>query len=188
LGARLLAALRTHPEAVAGIVVVHDPLYAMAPSSLIVAMVRMLTGQNGVPNCDGAPDCAAVLPVRPVTDTLKWVDQQQLLTGTADREGFRVVCSPQAYRAATLSAVLSTASPQVLGAIGADQLPGLLQAAGGRLRLAPGPGELFKISTADDVLLAEAMFPPSGVQCDDHGEVSVREAALAEVPQGVEDP
>jgi hypothetical protein len=44
------------------------------------------------------PDCAGAVPVRPVTDTLKWVLDGEVV-GTPARELFEVALTPQAYTA-----------------------------------------------------------------------------------------
>jgi 2-C-methyl-D-erythritol 4-phosphate cytidylyltransferase len=149
-GVRLLAALQSHPSASHGVVVVHDPLHPLAPPSLVVSVVEALLAQG--------PDCAGVLPIRPVTDTLKAVDEDDVVTSTADRETFRMIYSPQAYRAQTLLRALRSSAPAALRERGADRLPRLVQGAGGRLVTVPAPGEVFRIATADDLILAEAMM------------------------------
>ena len=115
-GVRLLAALRAHPPAAGGIVVVHDPLHPLAPPSLVLSVVRVLVEQT--------PGCAGVVPIRPVTDTLEAVDEDDVITATADRESFRMVYSPQAYRGAPLLRALEAAAPAALRERGADRLPG----------------------------------------------------------------
>jgi 2-C-methyl-D-erythritol 4-phosphate cytidylyltransferase len=155
-GARVRAVLAGAAAAVcadpAGVVVVHDPLHPLAPSGLVHAVVDLLAAEQG----GGA--CAGVVPVRPVTDTLKWVDEDDVVTGTADRQTFRMVYSPQAYRAGVLAAALATASPEDLRRRGAEVIPRVVEAAGGRLRTVPAPGEVFRIATTDDLVLAEAML------------------------------
>jgi 2-C-methyl-D-erythritol 4-phosphate cytidylyltransferase len=161
-GARLLAALtvRTAPEG--GAVVVHDPLHPLAPAALVAAVVATLLGAT-----EG--DCAGVLPVRPVTDTLKWVDDDDVVTGTADREGFRMVYSPQAYRTEVLMRALSGADAAMLRAVGADRLPRLVQGVGGTLHTVPAPGEVFRIATAEDLVLADAMLHVGADVDDERG-------------------
>jgi 2-C-methyl-D-erythritol 4-phosphate cytidylyltransferase len=146
-GLRVRAALRAHRVDPAGIVVVHDPLFPLAPAALVRAVVAALE----------AP-FAAVVPVRPVTDTLKRVDEDDVVTGTVDRDGFRMVYSPQAFRAAALLAALTAADDATLRDPGADVLPRLVQDGGGRLASVLAPGEVFRVAEADDLVLAEAML------------------------------
>lgn len=149
-GIRLLAALQAHPPGEDGVVVVHDPLHPLAPPSLVVGVVEALL--------DRGEGCAGVLPIRPVTDTLKSVDEDDVVTGTTDREAYRMVYSPQAYRARALLEALQAAPDATLRERGADRLPRLVQDTGGRLISLPAPGEVFRIATADDLILAEAML------------------------------
>jgi 2-C-methyl-D-erythritol 4-phosphate cytidylyltransferase len=149
-GVRLLAALLAHLPADDSVVVVHDPLHPLAPPSLVVSVVERLLEQGA--------GCAGVLPIRPVTDTLKAVDEDDVVTATADRDTYRMVYSPQAYRPLPLLAALRAATPASLRERGADRLPRLVQDAGGRLVTVGAPGEVFRISTADDLILAEAML------------------------------
>jgi hypothetical protein len=132
-------------EAPSGLVVVHDPLHALAPASLVRDVVDELLAHQ---EADG------ILPVRPVTDTLKRTGPDGVVTGTADREAFHVVGSPQVYRAAVLARVDGWGAP----ALGPGDLPVLVRAAGGRLRTVPAPGEVFPVTTDDDLVLAEAVL------------------------------
>jgi 2-C-methyl-D-erythritol 4-phosphate cytidylyltransferase len=151
-GHRVLAALLDRAVADPGdLVVVHDPLHPLAPADLVRTVLETL--RQAPPG-----ERAAVVPVRPVTDTLKWVDQDDVVTTTVDRGGYRMVYSPQAYLAAVLLAALQGADEAGLRGPGADVLPRLVQAAGGRLLSVPAPGEVFRVATADDLVLAEAML------------------------------
>jgi 2-C-methyl-D-erythritol 4-phosphate cytidylyltransferase len=171
-GLRVRAALRARRPDPAGIVVVHDPLFPLAPAALVRAVVGPLDDlafddlafddlarddddpELHVP----APPPVAVVPVRPVTDTLKQVDEDDVVTATVSRDGFRMVYSPQAFRTAALIAALDAADDAALRRHGADVLPRLVQAGGGRLHSVLAPGEVFRIAQADDLVLAEAML------------------------------
>lgn len=131
-------------------VVVHDPLHPLASAALVREVLGALAG--------APPDVAAAVPVRPVTDTLKWVDEDGVVQGTADRESFRMVYSPQAHRFGSLVVALAAATEDDLRAGGADVLPRIVQRQGGRLMSVPAPGEVFRIATDEDVALAEAML------------------------------
>jgi 2-C-methyl-D-erythritol 4-phosphate cytidylyltransferase len=108
-----------------------------------------------------------------VTDTLKWVDEAGVILGTADREQFRMVYSPQAYWPTQLRSLLADATPEQLRAEGADVLPRLVQAAGGNLVAVPAPGEVFRLSTSEDLVLADAMSH-IGVGADDEPASCIR--------------
>jgi 2-C-methyl-D-erythritol 4-phosphate cytidylyltransferase len=154
-GHRVLAALRS-PAAGrrpgpgdARLVLVHDALHPLSSAALVREVVHGL---------DTHPGAVASAPARAVTDTLKWVDENEVVLGTADREGYRMIYSPQVYRREALVAALEGASDELLRAHGAEVLPGLVQAAGGEVTLVPSPGEAFRVATPDDLVLAEALL------------------------------
>ncbi|HET9658479.1 MAG TPA: 2-C-methyl-D-erythritol 4-phosphate cytidylyltransferase [Kineosporiaceae bacterium] len=155
-GYRVRVALREHLFPPGTPVVVHDPLFSLAPAELVRSVVQALTEAGPCPR-PGAPDLAAI-PVRPVTDTLKWVAEDDVVLGTADRDHFRMVSSPQAYWPQQLLSRLEAATDEQLRACGAEVLPGLVRGAGGRLLTVPAPGESFRLATAEDLVLAEAML------------------------------
>jgi 2-C-methyl-D-erythritol 4-phosphate cytidylyltransferase len=152
-GARLRAALDSAPgrrrAADDDVVVLHDPLHPLSSSVLVRAVVDRL---------GATPGAAAAAPARPVTDTLKWVDQDEVVQDTADREGYRLVHSPQAYRRWALSGALASASDDALRGHGADALPRLVQARGGIVTLVPSSGEAFRVAGQEDLVLVEALL------------------------------
>jgi 2-C-methyl-D-erythritol 4-phosphate cytidylyltransferase len=152
LGSQVLAALRAH-EREARIVVVHDPLHPLSPPGLVRAVVGELAG-GGTGAGAGA---VGAVPARPVTDTLKWVDNGEVVRDTADRERYRLLGSPQAYRSEALLEALTAAHDADLHAHGADLLPRLVAAPGGRVVFVPLPGEVFSVVTEDDLVLADVL-------------------------------
>jgi 2-C-methyl-D-erythritol 4-phosphate cytidylyltransferase len=155
LGHEELAAL-VSASGDAATVVVHDPRYPLARAALAGTAVRALEAPG--------EQAAAVVPVRPVTDTLKWVDADGAITGTADRDRFRLVCGPAAYRTAALVEALR-AAPTGAAAGGAESLPRLVREAGGRVIFLPAPSDVLRVATAEDVVLAEAMLD-AGAEVD----------------------
>lgn len=148
-GHRLLAALRARPASGEAVVVVHDPLHPLSPPTLVGDVVRDLLA---------GPGRVGSIPVHGVTDTLKWVDEDQVVVGTADRESYRMVYSPQAYRRVALEDALSRAGDDVLRARGCEVLPYLVRAVGGALSLVPSDGEALRVAGEEDVVLAEALL------------------------------
>jgi 2-C-methyl-D-erythritol 4-phosphate cytidylyltransferase/2-C-methyl-D-erythritol 2,4-cyclodiphosphate synthase len=149
---QVLAALRAGHERADDLVVVHDPLYALSPPAVVRAVVGVLAG---------APEVVAAVPVRPVTDTLKWVDDDEIVRDTADRERYRLTVSPQAYRSAALLDALHAAlavEGDAVRARGEQALVGVVAARGGRLVLVPAPPEVFRVGTEDDLVLADALL------------------------------
>jgi 2-C-methyl-D-erythritol 4-phosphate cytidylyltransferase len=131
------------------VIVVHDPLYPLSSPALVRAVVDGLLA---------TPDGAASAPAHPVTDTLKWVDEDEVVRGTADREDHRLVLSPQAYRRAVLADALASAPDDALRGHGADAVLRLVRARGGRVTLVPSPGETFRVADAEDLVLVEALL------------------------------
>lgn len=155
-GRQVLAALRALPASEPA-VVVHDPLHPLAPEALVRTVVE---GLGAAPARGSVPGRChdAVIPVRPVTDTLKWVTGDDVITTTADRGRYWLVGSPQGYRLRVLRAGLEAATEADLQVRGTDALPGLVRAAGHPLHTVPAPGEVFRVADPEGVQLAEAVL------------------------------
>ena len=138
----LVAALRERREE---FVLVHDALHPLVPPGLAAAVLAALTTSGA----------AGAVPVHPVTDTLKLVDPGGDVQGTADRSGFRVAASPQAYRRAELVHALDALGDHGPGVL---DLPGLVLAAGGRLATLQAPAQALHVATPEALLLAEALL------------------------------
>ncbi|MDN5857417.1 MAG: 2-C-methyl-D-erythritol 4-phosphate cytidylyltransferase [Pseudonocardia sp.] len=117
----------------AEVLVVHDVAWALVACAEVLP--RVLAGV--------AAGHAAVVPVVPLTDTVKVVDASGLVVGTPDRAGLRVVQTPQAYRTA---------------AFDRSGLPSMALAAGAACaHTVAGDPSAFPLRTADDVELARAV-------------------------------
>lgn len=125
-----LAAVPTEAE----VILVHD---AARPVPVPAVWGRVLAAVRA-----GAD---AVVPCVPVTDTLRVVGG-----GTARREQFLAVQTPQGFRAAALRAAHAGA-PE-----GTDDAS-LVEAAGGRVVVVDGDPANIKITTPMDLLLAEVL-------------------------------
>jgi len=144
----------------AEVVVVHDPRCGQAPAELVRLVVGALQDD---------PGSDAAVPVRDLTDTVKWVSARGQVLGTPDRAAFRVVSTPQAYRRATLSRVLAAVpeaalNPERAGGSAtstgsADLLPGLVRAAGGRVRAVASDREIAWLADETGLLLAQPGQP-----------------------------
>jgi 2-C-methyl-D-erythritol 4-phosphate cytidylyltransferase len=114
------------------VLLVHDAARPLAPPALAAAVLAELA----------ATGCAAVVPVLPLTDTVKLVDAQGLVTATPDRAGLRVLQSPVAVRA------------ELVGP-GADPLDAVVElAAAGSVRSVVGDPLAFPVHSAWDLELA----------------------------------
>jgi 2-C-methyl-D-erythritol 4-phosphate cytidylyltransferase len=132
-----LAALGADADAV----LVHDVARAFAPSAVIDRVVAALR--------DGAD---AVIPARPVTDTIKRVDAGGSVVGTVDRSTLVAVQTPQGFRRDVLEAA-HAATPDDA----ATDDAGLVEAYGGSVVIVDGADEAFKITHPWDLVLAEVV-------------------------------
>ena len=126
-------------------VLVHDAARALTPPSLIVRVVRAL--QAGHP---------AVVPALPVTDTIKAVDANGVVLGTPERSGLRAVQTPQGFQTEVLRRAYERA---VAGAFTDDA--SLVESIGTPVQVVDGDPLAFKITTPNDLLLAEALIGAS---------------------------
>jgi 2-C-methyl-D-erythritol 4-phosphate cytidylyltransferase len=108
------------------VVLVHDPLRAYTPAAVVDRVVLAVLAE-------GRP----VVPVLPCSDTVKRVDDTDVVMDTPDRAGLRVTQSPIGYPAGLL----------VSGAVTAGTVPvGALTVAGDpRARRLAGPVDLAMI-------------------------------------------
>ncbi|MGH3627511.1 MAG: 2-C-methyl-D-erythritol 4-phosphate cytidylyltransferase [Sciscionella sp.] len=133
----LAAARHLRPE----VVLVHDAARAFVPRSVIDAVIKSVL--------DGAP---AVIPVLPVIDTIKTVDEYGDITSTVDRSTLRTVQTPQGFA----SDVLRRAHE--LSTDGVTDDARLVELLGERVHTVPGHPHAMKITTAFDLQVAEAIL------------------------------
>lgn len=139
-------------------VLVHDAARCLTPPAVFTRIAEALAAGG-----------TAVVPGLAVTDTIKTVDPQAaaargvpdaaLVTGTPDRSGLRAIQTPQGFDAAALSAAHAGAggwSREQAVAITDDAA--LMERAGHDVLVVPGDPAAFKITTALDLLLAEALL------------------------------
>jgi 2-C-methyl-D-erythritol 4-phosphate cytidylyltransferase len=123
------------------LVLVHDAARAFVPVEVVASVVAAL--ESGA---------LAVVPVVPVADTVKQVDVDGRVVRTVPREDLRSVQTPQGFRRAVLEAAHRSAG----GPVTDDA--GLVEAAGVPVQTVPGSPLAFKVTTALDLLLAEAVL------------------------------
>jgi len=143
-------ALRAAPEAT--IAVVHDAARPMLEADLVRRCIAALDGAG------------AAVAAAPVTDTIKQADAGLRVTATLDRSGLWAVQTPQAFDAETLRAVLEGDPASVATA---TDCAALVEATGATVAIVKAPAENFKITTALDLAVAEAVLdaradPPQG--------------------------
>lgn len=121
------------------LVLVHDAARALTPPAVFCRVVDALR--------DGAD---AVIPVIAVVDTIKTVDSG-LVVGTPPRDTLRAVQTPQGFTLDTLRR-----AHQEPGAAVTDDAM-LMERLGIPVRVVEGADAAFKVTTAQDLLLAEIL-------------------------------
>lgn len=135
----LAEAERVVPDADA--VLVHDAARAFTPVSVIRAVVRAVE--------EGA---CAVVPVLPVSDTVKQVDADGQVVATVDRSQLRAVQTPQGFAPGVLREAYAAA-----GDLATDDA-GLVERLERPVSTVPGHSHAVKITTAFDLAIAESVL------------------------------
>ena len=122
-------------------VLVHDAARALTPPALVMRVVEALQAGH-----------AAVVPVLPLSDTIKVIDANGVVVGTPERAGLRAVQTPQGFATELLLRAYQRA---VAGDFTDDA--SMVEHIGGQVRVVEGDPLAFKITTRLDVLLAQAI-------------------------------
>lgn len=136
------AGLQDVPEEVA-VVLVHDAARPILAGEVVERVVTAL--EEG---------WDAAVPGLPIADTVKRADRDAV-TETVDRTGLVAVQTPQAYVADTLRRAHA-------GGGDATDCAGLVEAAGGRVRVVEGDPRLIKVTTPADLAFVEALLRAEG--------------------------
>jgi 2-C-methyl-D-erythritol 4-phosphate cytidylyltransferase len=132
-------ALAVVPEEFA-VALVHDAARCLVPVEVVSAVVdAVLAGAE------------AVVPGAPVVDTIRALDPDGG-SRTIDRSSLRAVQTPQGFSTVVLRRAHATGDP------GATDDAGMVEALGLHVVLVPGHPRAFKVTTAQDLLLAEAIL------------------------------
>ena len=115
------------------VVLVHDAARPLLPEAVIERVLAPLSD-----GWDGA------VPGVPVSDTLKRVGTDGAVLETVERDSLYAVQTPQAFPADVLRRALA-------GGVDATDCAGLVEAAGGRVKVVPGDPQLLKVTTTDDL-------------------------------------
>jgi 2-C-methyl-D-erythritol 4-phosphate cytidylyltransferase len=121
---------------------IHDAARPLTPPDQIRRVVRALH--------DGLP---AVIPVLPVTDTIKAVDVNGVVIATPERAGLRAVQTPQGFQTDLLRRAYERAAD-----IAVTDDASMIEHIGGQVHTVAGDPLAFKITTPLDLLLAEAVL------------------------------
>jgi 2-C-methyl-D-erythritol 4-phosphate cytidylyltransferase len=130
------------------VVIVHDAARPLATPQLF---------EQALLELDRHPDVAAVIAAAPVADTIKEVaDDGATVARTLQRSRLWAVQTPQVFRRAALERALTEASDEELGRATDDAW--LVERAGGAVRiLGSDPGNM-KITTPEDLRIAELLL------------------------------
>ena len=127
------------------VVLVHDGSRCLVTPDLIERVVAAASGED-------PPD--GVVPATPVSDTIK-VEKHGFAAKTLDRTELRAVQTPQAFRLGLLRR-LHEATDDYLRAATDDA--SLVEQGGGRVLLIEGEKTNIKLTSPDDLMLAEAIL------------------------------
>lgn len=125
------------------VVLIHDGVRPFVAPELIRRLIR------------AARQRGACIPVVAVAETVKRIDAQGIVVATPDRGPLRLAQTPQAFRLGVLRSALRAA--QASGLQATDDAA-LVEAAGGRVHTIDGSRLNLKITTPEDLALAEAIL------------------------------
>jgi 2-C-methyl-D-erythritol 4-phosphate cytidylyltransferase len=135
----VLAALNAAPG---DPVIVHDAARPLVTAQVFQAALDELERHG----------CDAVIAAAPVSDTIKEVSADGVVTRTLTRAGLWAVQTPQVFRRAALERALSASAEDLAGA---TDDASLVERAGGVVRVIASPAENLKVTTAADLQVAE---------------------------------
>ncbi|ALU39435.1 2-C-methyl-D-erythritol 4-phosphate cytidylyltransferase [Kocuria flava] len=130
-------------------VLVHDAARCLTPPAVLRAVAdRVRAGAR------------AVVPVVPVVDTVRRVDDDGRSLGTVDRSALRAVQTPQGFDAALLRAVHAAAEAAGTDPAAITDDASLVEAhaPGTPVETVPGHEHAFKVTRPLDLLLAQALL------------------------------
>ena len=123
------------------LVLVHDVARPFVPDEVITAVIEALRA--------GAD---AAIPVVPIHDTVRRIDDAGEFAGIVDRAELVAVQTPQGFRRAVL-----VAAHEAGRTLQVTDDAALVEAAGGRVVAVPGSDAAFKITRPWDLVVAEAV-------------------------------
>ncbi|MGH9349364.1 MAG: 2-C-methyl-D-erythritol 4-phosphate cytidylyltransferase [Vicinamibacterales bacterium] len=131
-----------HVEDRADIVVIHDAVRPLVSDDLIRRTVM------------AAAEYGAAVAALPVRDTVKRADAQRMVAGTLPRQEIFLAQTPQAFRVPVLRAALALSAPDHE----ATDEAMLAELAGHRVRLVDGDPRNVKVTTPEDLAIAESLL------------------------------
>lgn len=123
------------------VVLVHDAARPLVPVEVVTAVASAVREGH-----------QAVIPVVPVVDTIKSIDDDGRILGTIPRAGLRATQTPQGFD----RELLQRAHAQVDEAVTDDA--GMVESLGVEIHAVDGHEESFKVTRPIDVVLAESVI------------------------------
>jgi 2-C-methyl-D-erythritol 4-phosphate cytidylyltransferase len=127
------------------LVVVHDAARPLATPALFNAVIETLRSS---PNADG------VIAAAPLTDTIKRTGESHEIRGSEDRSELWAAQTPQAFR----TQALRDAYAEMGEAAMATDEAMLIERAGGTVLIEPAPVTNMKITTPEDLRVAQLLL------------------------------
>ena len=131
----------------ADVVLVHDAARPLVEPDLVARCLAELD--------DAARPADAVIAAAPMSDTVKEAGDDHRVVRTLDRARLWAVQTPQVFRRAALERALATGDDALAGA---TDDASLVEAAGGVVRVVPAPRGNLKVTTPDDLLVADLLL------------------------------
>jgi len=125
------------------LVLIHDGSRCLVTPDLVSCVVAAVGGGT-----DGA------VPALPVSDTVK-IAEDGFISETLDRSRLHAVQTPQAFRLGLLRRIFAVPEEQILTA---TDDASLVERSGGRVALVPGEKTNIKLTSPEDLILAEAIL------------------------------
>lgn len=134
------------------LILVHDCVRPLFSAQSVTQLIS-----SAASHADGA------ILALPVTDTLKQADQTQRIQATFDRSEFWLAQTPQAFSAGLIQRALQTAKQENREVT--DEASAV-EALGKKPALVEGSKHNIKITTAEDLALAEFLLGLEATQCE----------------------
>ena len=134
----------------ADFVVIHDAARPLVTPLLIDSVVRKLLER---------PDADGVIAAAALADTVKRARGLEIVGKTESREHLWAAQTPQAFRTGTLRSTYD-ADPQGIAA--ATDEATLVEKGGGKVLIEPAPAWNLKVTTPDDLRVAELLLADQG--------------------------
>ena len=131
----------------ADLVLVHDGVRPLVTPAIIAAAIRV------------AGECGAAIVAIPVRDTVKRAAEQGVVGTTVDRDGLWAVQTPQVFRREWIIEAYQRAREE--GFTGTDDAS-LVERCGRRVHLVEGSPENIKVTSPEDLVMAEAILRERG--------------------------